>query len=120
MNAPQTMPPPSRDPLAVLPAGALRVGLASLAGSARGQRLAAAMYPLSHLVLVRRERPENLFLLSRGHVEGVQGARELGCNFIELRRRDPEMAVGFFEAEHSAPRLRRGELERPSRDIADP
>jgi hypothetical protein len=30
------------------------------------------------------------------------------------------MAVGFLQAEHTTSRLRRGEFERPSRDIADP
>jgi hypothetical protein len=58
---------------------------------------------LSHLILVRRERTENLLLLPLGHVEEVQSASELGRDLIELRRRDPEVAMRFLQAEGGAP-----------------
>src|SRR5436190_11283539 len=57
---------------------------------------------LRDLVLVCGERSQNLLLFPLGDLEGVESSRELSRDFVELGGRDPEFAVGFFQAQQSA------------------
>ena len=60
--------------------------------------LASVQVSLSHLALVCGKRTQNLLLLPLGHVEKVKRSPKLGRDFIELRGRNPECAVGYFQA----------------------
>lgn len=48
------------------------------------------------------ERSQDLVLLVPRHVELVQGARENGGDLVEFVGRDPDVPMGFLEAEDRA------------------
>src|SRR5690349_21684248 len=83
-------------------------------GSSGGER------SFGHVTLVSCERPEDLTLLALRHTEGIERARKDRRHFVELGSRDPEIAVGFLEAERGAARPCGAELERSAGDLADP
>jgi hypothetical protein len=66
---------------------------------------------LGHLPLVRREGRQDFILLPRGDLEVIERAPQLGGDLIELLGRDVELAVGLFQPEGGAPRLRGSERE---------
>ena len=72
------------------------------------------------LALVCGERGQHFLLLPLGHLDSVESAPEFSRDFIELLGRDPELPVGFFQAEHRAPGPCRREFERSARHVADP
>jgi len=55
---------------------------------------------------VSGEGSQHLFLLRRRHLEEVKRSPKFGCDFVELAGRDLQFAMGFFQAEMSAARLR--------------
>src|SRR5205814_4561907 len=72
------------------------------------------------LVLVRRERAEDLLLLARGHLEEIERASELGGYLIELGRRDAQLPVRLLEADLRLTGPDRGVLEWSAGDVAHP
>src|SRR5262245_49966839 len=75
---------------------------------------------LSHLALVCGKCSQHLSFLPFGHVEVVEGSPKLSCDFIEDCGRDLQPAMGFFQAERSAARLRGRIVMRSSGNVADP
>jgi hypothetical protein len=59
---------------------------------------------LHHFSLVCGERSQNLPFLLLGHVEEVKRSPELGGDLIEPGGRDPQFAMGFFQAERGTAR----------------
>src|SRR5450759_1317492 len=70
--------------------------------------------------LVCGERGENLALLPRRHLEGVEATPEFGRDLVELIRGDVQFAMGLLQPQVGAPGLRRREGERPARGLAQP
>jgi soluble P-type ATPase len=75
---------------------------------------------LVHLALVCRKRSQDLALLPLGDLEVVKAAREFSRDFIELLRRDAELAMGFLQTKRRTSRLGGDVFERPTGDVADP
>src|SRR5450759_699107 len=70
--------------------------------------------------LVCGERGENLAILPRRHLEGVEATPEFGRDLVELIRGDVQFAMGLLQPQVGAPGLRRREGERPARGLAQP
>jgi hypothetical protein len=72
------------------------------------------------LVFVGSRGCQDFTLLGLWHLEKVKGPPELRCDLIELCGGDPEVAVGLLKAERCRAGLGGRELERPTRNVADP
>jgi hypothetical protein len=72
------------------------------------------------LVFVGSRGCQDFTLLGLRHLEKVKGPPELRCDLIELCGRDPEVAVGLLKAERCRAGLGGREMERPTRNVADP
>jgi hypothetical protein len=66
------------------------------------------------------KRCQDFGLLALRDLEDVQGPSEFRCDLIEFRRGYPEVPVRLLKAERRRPGLGGGELERPTRNVADP
>ena len=67
-----------------------------------------------------RECSQDFVFLALGHLDEVEGAPQLGRNFIEFIGRDPKFAMSFLQAERSAPGSCGCKLEGSTRNVADP
>ena len=56
----------------------------------------ARLVSLSHLALVCGKRSQNLLFLPVGHLEEVKCSAKFSCDFIKLRGRNLQFAMGYF------------------------
>lgn len=72
------------------------------------------------LAFVGGEGGQDFGLLTLRDLEEIQGPSELRCDLIKFCWGDPQVPVGLFKAERRRAGLGGLELERPTRDVADP
>ena len=72
------------------------------------------------LAFMGGEGGQDFRLLTLRDLEEIQGPSELRCDLIKFCRGDPEVPVGLFKAERRRAGLGGCELERPTRNVADP
>jgi hypothetical protein len=97
--------------------GAGSSGLGSTAASAAlGRRDVAGR----DLVLVGGKGCQDFGLLAFRDLGEVQRPSKFGCNLIEFGGGNPEIAVSLLQAERRLAGLGGGELEGPTRNVADP
>ena len=62
----------------------------------------------------------NLARLLRRHLEEIERAPELGRDLVELRGRNPKVAMGLLQAQGCAAWVRSGESDGSARDVTHP